>query len=70
MIYCRNVLTSQEVVDFVSQRLEKQSDSDTVSLSKICEEVIVLFKGVLKSSVKHDVGQETKVRSVFSKFGQ
>ena len=62
------MLTSQEVVDFVSQRLEKQSDSDTVSLSKICEEVIVLFKGVLKSSVKHDVGQETKVRSVFSKF--
>ena len=64
------MLTSQEVVDFVSQRLEKQSDSDTVSLSKICEEVIVLFKGFLKSSVKHDVGQETKVRSVFSKFGK
>jgi hypothetical protein len=40
----RNVLTSQEVVDFVSERLEKQSDADTVSLSKICEEVIVLFK--------------------------
>ena len=35
----RNVLTSQEVVDFVSERLEKQSDSDTVSLSKISEEV-------------------------------
>ena len=41
----RNVLTSQEVVDFVSERLEKQSDSDTVSLSKICEEVTnTLFK--------------------------
>lgn len=35
-----NVLTSQEVVDFVSERLEKQSDSDTVSLSKICEELL------------------------------
>ena len=35
-----NVLTSQEVVDFVSERLEKQSDSDTVSLSKISEELL------------------------------
>lgn len=41
--FFRNVLTSQEVVDFVSQRLEKQSDSDTVSLSKICEEVIIVL---------------------------
>ena len=44
----RNVLTSREVADFVSERLEKQSDSNTMSLSKVSEEVMGL--GLLMSA--------------------
>ena len=44
----RNVLTRREVVDFVSEKLEKQSDLNTVSLSKISEEVMGL--GLLMSA--------------------
>ena len=33
------MLSSQEVVDFVSERLKKQSETGKLALSKICEEV-------------------------------
>ena len=39
LFHCRNVLSSQEVVDFVSERLKKQSETGKLALSKICEEV-------------------------------
>lgn len=44
-----NVLSSQEVVDFVSERLKKQTDKE--SLSKICEE---LFGKCLASDTSGD----------------
>lgn len=51
-LFYRNIMTSQEAVDFVCEKLDQQRKNGSICLSKICEQVCDRVKLYLSSELK------------------